>query len=312
MSAYAFSRAPSQMAFISERLTQIESRGVFGLADGWNVPAALWCAPKGFDARYPQDGHATISIVLGGEPVERLDGRFSGKRGGAQPDLFMLYPGSGPRAYAARGWISLCHFYLRLDMLEAIATEESRQPGTGFELCDDRIFARDPGLRVLTDTYLARATDRSDPPSALEMDARAALLGVHVVRHHSNRPLRDGARIGGLSRLSLSRTLDFIDAHLDSNLSLADIAAVTGLSSHYFCVAFSRSVGMTPHRYMLARRIERAKVLLLGPSSLAEIALDCGFNSQSHFTSVFGRIVGVTPARWRRAHRSDDRRSGTI
>lgn len=93
MSAHAFDGAPTQGAFISSRLKQIESRGVFGLRDQWDVPAALWCAPTGFDARYPEDGHATISMVLGGEPVERLDGRFSGRSGGPEPDLFMLYPG---------------------------------------------------------------------------------------------------------------------------------------------------------------------------------------------------------------------------
>lgn len=65
MSAHAFDGAPTQVAFISSRLKQIESRGVFGLREQWDVPAALWCAPTGFDARYPEDGHASVLGVVG-------------------------------------------------------------------------------------------------------------------------------------------------------------------------------------------------------------------------------------------------------
>ena len=306
MAGHAFDETPSQAAFISNRLTQIESRGVFGLSERWDVPAALWCAPAGFDARYPEDDHATISMVLGGEPVERLDGRFSGRRGGVEPDVFMLYPGGGPRAYASRGWISLCHLYLRLDLLGAISSGEM-QGGPGFELREDRIFARDPGLRVLTDTYLARAKDKAEPASTLEMDSRAALLGIHIVRHHSNRPFSQARRKGTLTQTSLSRTLEFMEARLDSNVSLKEVAAIAGLSPHHFCGAFLKTMGATPHRYMIGRRIERAKMLMMGTAPLAEIALDCGFNSQSHFTSSFARIVGVTPALWRKSHRAHGR-----
>ena len=106
---------------------------------------------------------------------------------------------------------------------------------------------------------------------------------------------------GGLSPSQLRRAQALIEAHLDANIRIADLAKPCGLSSSYFVQAFKKSIGMTPHRWLLHRRVDKAKSLLRGgvpPQS--EIALACGFANQSHFTRVFRGVVGCPTGSWRR------------
>ena len=89
-------------------------------------------------------------------------------------------------------------------------------------------------------------------------------------------------------------------ANLENPISLADVAAATGLSRMHFAAQFRVATGLRPHEYLLQRRIERAQELLLASRKpLVEIALDVGFKTQAHFTTVFARLVGETPNVWR-------------
>lgn len=111
-------------------------------------------------------------------------------------------------------------------------------------------------------------------------------------------------RVPGLSKWRLQRATEYIDANLAEPISLADIAAAAGLSPMHFAAQFRAATGLRPHEYLLQRRIERARALLLNSSlPLVEIALDVGFKTQAHFTTVFGRFVNETPNAWRRRNR---------
>ncbi len=80
---------------------------------------------------------------------------------------------------------------------------------------------------------------------------------------------------------------------------------------HPFARAFRQTTGMPPHRWLLARRVDRAKELLAAsPMRLADIALACGFADQSHFTKVFTRMAGTSPGAWRREHLTHRTASG--
>jgi AraC family transcriptional regulator len=101
---------------------------------------------------------------------------------------------------------------------------------------------------------------------------------------------------------ALKRVLDYMNCHLADNVGLAELAALAGCSLQHFKRAFKVSTGTPPHRFLLALRIKRAQALLAENNlALAQIALECGFSSQSHFTSAFHRHTGCSPARWRRA-----------
>ena len=96
--------------------------------------------------------------------------------------------------------------------------------------------------------------------------------------------------------------LEFIATHLDREITLADLAAIAELSTHHFGEAFKISTGQPPYRYVMERRVDRARELLRdGEHSIAEIAYAAGFSSQTHLTTNFRRVTGVTPGRFRRS-----------
>ena len=107
-------------------------------------------------------------------------------------------------------------------------------------------------------------------------------------------------RVSGLPKWRLKRATEYINANLSEPISLADIAAAAGLSRMHFAAQFRVATGLRPHEFLLQRRIEHAQNLLLtSRMPLVEIALDAGFKTQAHFTTVFARLVGETPNVWR-------------
>jgi AraC family transcriptional regulator len=106
---------------------------------------------------------------------------------------------------------------------------------------------------------------------------------------------------GGLSPAALRRVQVFVEANLGRVIRLADLASRAGLSVHHFARAFRRSVRVTPRQFLEQRRVERARRLILDSRHpLAEVAVECGFGTQSRLTTAFKRQMGSTPARYRR------------
>jgi AraC family transcriptional regulator len=98
----------------------------------------------------------------------------------------------------------------------------------------------------------------------------------------------------------LKRVYDYIEAHLDDRLTLTDLAAIACLSPYHFSRSFKRAVGIGPARYVIQRRLERAKTLMRRTNQpMALIAQEVGFVDQSHLTSVFRRETGVTSGHFR-------------
>ena len=103
-------------------------------------------------------------------------------------------------------------------------------------------------------------------------------------------------KANGLSQSQLARVIDYIKANLAQNLSILDLATLTGMSESHFSRSFKQSVKISPYRYVMQQRVERAKQLLEKPSvAISTIALDCGFANQTHLTKVFRQITGMTP-----------------
>jgi len=107
-------------------------------------------------------------------------------------------------------------------------------------------------------------------------------------------------RQSGLPSYKLRRAMDFIHSRIDQPIVLEQIAAAVALSPFHFHREFKRSTGMTPHRYIVQVRMERAKALLSGSDMpLAEVAAQVGFADQSHFSSTFRRTTSMTPRSYR-------------
>ncbi|WP_394825811.1 helix-turn-helix domain-containing protein [Pendulispora albinea] len=150
-----------------------------------------------------------------------------------------------------------------------------------------------PGGRLFTDSLA----------SALA----ARMLGLQLQQGAS------GSKSGrALPKWRLRNVLDYIEAHLDEDLTLAELAAVAGFSLSHFKSLFRRAVGMPVHRFVLERRVERARTLLLeGRSSLVEIALEAGFAHPSHMARCMRRVLGVSPSQIADASRVRAGREGS-
>lgn len=114
----------------------------------------------------------------------------------------------------------------------------------------------------------------------------------------------NGQPRGGLSTRALRRVCEAIERRLADKLMLTDLAAVAGVSRAHFARAFKESVGQSPHRYVMMRRVSVAMGLIKDTErSLTEIAVSMGFFDQSHFARMFAHIVGESPSAYRRRHR---------
>ncbi|WP_269502243.1 helix-turn-helix transcriptional regulator [Burkholderia sp. IMCC1007] len=146
-------------------------------------------------------------------------------------------------------------------------------------------------MRLWDGTAAAHVTDR------LLADGALTTLVTHLLQLAGavERPMKHVA----LPSWRLKRIVDFVEAHLHEEIDLAALSAAAGLSARHFSRAFREEVGETPHRWLMARRTERAMELLRADRlPLAQIADACGFASQSHLSRVFKQITGETPGRW--------------
>jgi AraC family transcriptional regulator len=106
---------------------------------------------------------------------------------------------------------------------------------------------------------------------------------------------------GGLAPWQERRAKELMSTHLGREISLAFVAGECKLSVSHFARSFKQCTGKPPHRWLLENRVEKAKEFLIDAElPLAEIALECGFSDQSHFTRVFSRIAGTSPGTWQR------------
>jgi AraC family transcriptional regulator len=147
---------------------------------------------------------------------------------------------------------------------------------------------------------LKSALERGEQVSPLYAETMASALAVHLLQHYSARKIKLGRYGGGLSELKLKQVTNYIDTHLDKELSLTELAALAQMSCHHFARLFKRSTGVSPHQYVIQHRVERAKQLLLrNELTIAEVAYQVGFANQSHLSRHFKRLLGITPKQLR-------------
>ncbi|MBE9042246.1 helix-turn-helix transcriptional regulator [Oscillatoriales cyanobacterium LEGE 11467] len=159
--------------------------------------------------------------------------------------------------------------------------------------------ARDPQIQHLMNALLQEASARN-PNGKLYVELLSTALSIHYVNHYRlagplDRQI-DFSRVKAGDRHRIGKAIDYIEAFLSEDISLDDLATVAGRSKFHFCRLFKVAVGLTPHQYLMKRRVERAaQALTRGTPNIANVAIAYGFSDQTHFTRNFKKIKGITP-----------------
>jgi len=125
-------------------------------------------------------------------------------------------------------------------------------------------------------------------------------LVLHVLKNYSSAKYGVQSLKGGLSGYKLKQVTEYINDNLDQELSLAELSQIADLSQFHFSRSFRETTGLPPRKFLMKRRVEKAKRLLAESNlPIVEVGFQTGFKTQSHFTSLFRRLTNVTPRVWR-------------
>ncbi|MGR4069586.1 helix-turn-helix domain-containing protein [Halomonas sp. LR3S48] len=241
--------------------------------------------------------HHTLSLYVA-DGYESYRKTPVGWRNGGAPDRFCLMPRQHESTWDLRGPLEFVHLYFTDKHLAGLAERVWDMDASSL-LLDEKTFADDPLIASLYRQWLL-ALDWQERADRLALDSAVTLLLVHLLRSYSQRQRALPCPRGGLAPYRLRQVLDYIEAHLDQPLPLTELAAQVQLSEYHFARMFKQSQGLSPHQYVLQRRLVQAETLLHDTTlPLTEIALACGFSSSSHLASRFRQAKGIAPSRLR-------------
>jgi AraC family transcriptional regulator len=273
---------------------------------GWRNAFASVTSGREWSARTPRIAHASFAYCLRGtNRVEReIEGEGPAETMSFRPGQLGILPTHASAGYKVTGGADVLLIYLRGEMMRSVARELGTarswhlRPRMGFV---------DPLLEQLCLGFVA-ALNRQDPiRDPRYVDHLAEMAAAHCLRNHRLVEDAESEAVSTSTALpqfaaSVHRVRRYIDANLDGDLSLDMLAREAGLPPPTLTQAFTRVQGVTPHQYVMQRRVEQASGLLMSASlPLAEIALRTGFASQSHFSAVFKKVTSLTPNEFRRA-----------
>lgn len=136
----------------------------------------------------------------------------------------------------------------------------------------------------------------------LLIDSLKIALAIHLLRNYCTTQPLLSSYTDGLSKSKLQQITEYVNEHLHEEVKLIELAAIAQISPYHFLRLFKQSTGLTPHQYILQRRIDKAKYLLQESKlSITDIAFRVGFCDQSHLTRCFKRLLGMTPKQFQSA-----------
>ncbi|MFL9875291.1 AraC family transcriptional regulator [Paraburkholderia megapolitana] len=256
---------------------------------GWKgFGAELVAVPAGLH-RVPPSLHHRVGVHVGA-PVKarcRCDGRRS-SRIQAHGDADVI-PAGLDGEWTDEADCTILRIWIGSEFART-TFEQLGVPASSAQI-EPRFQMRDPRFQHLAWALRAEleADDRSDP-----LYAESLCTAMLVRLTHGAPALVERRRT--LAPRTAARLIDYIESHLDQRLTLTELAALAELSVPHFKVLFRETLGMPVHRYVVQRRVERARMLLLqGKLSASQVALDTGFAHQSHMAHWMMRLLNVTP-----------------
>jgi AraC family transcriptional regulator len=191
--------------------------------------------------------------------------------------------------------IDVSHVYLSESLVSGICAEVTDRSIADVRL-QDVVKTRDPIVTAAVAAITGEAQQQA-MGSGLYVEAAATQLVVHLLRKYARVTFRERTGEGRLSPAQVRRLTDYIETRLHEQLNLETLAAVAGMGVWTFTRHFRESFGRTAHAYIIERRIDRARRLLVeGSLPIKEVASACGFADQAHMTRVFQAHLHTTPA----------------
>lgn len=267
---------------------------------GWkHIQVGQFQHPPG-ECRSTSDAEHTICVSLAARPVRFLqikDGKTHSSLYG-KGDISIT---PAQTSFFAR-WDDDDHYVelrLQAGFVATIAQESLGLNPDRIELMPE-FRLRDGRLEAIA-LMLLDELNQANAGGQLYVESLTNLLAVHLLRQYAVGGTPRPIHPGGLPQRQLLSVLDHIHSALETDLKLADLAAIAGVSPFHFSHQFKQAIGVAPYQYVVQQRIEQAKQLLQQTNhSIGEIALLCGFNSHSHLSKQFRQVTGTTPSAYRR------------
>jgi AraC family transcriptional regulator len=234
-----------------------------------------------------------ISIHVG--PSVQMLCRRGGRqhRGTAVHGDIDIIPAGTPGAWELTDKDTALVLGLSPELLSTVAEHYDLDPGR-VEI-RNRFQVRDPQLENIA-WALKAEMESGYPCGRIYVDSLAVSVAARLLRFHSSSLVQPEFKNRRLSDRKFRQVLEYIEANLDRNISLADIAGVAGLSVSHFKSLFRESAGVPAHQYLIRRRVERAKNLIAEDRMpISQVAFEAGFAHQSHLARHMRRLLGVSP-----------------
>ena len=216
---------------------------------------------------------------------------------------FLLLDLNQEHTSVSYGDVDCISTYISRDALQRFHQEHDL-PDIGSLKAKHGVALDDHVIRCLSESLLP-AIEKPEAANRLFVDHVVFALLHHLTASYGERTVVMRGIRGGLATWQERRAKEMLLANIDGNVGLDELAAACQLSRSHFARAFKATMGSSPFRWLLARRIERAKNLLVDSDLPIEVIVEqCGFANQSHFTRTFLKFVDATPGRWRRLRRS--------
>ena len=182
-------------------------------------------------------------------------------------------------------------------LIKQVATETVNSDPDCIELVTE-FRARNHQIEQLAMMLRTELHQGKNGMGQLYIETLTNALIVNLLRDYAGKP-QIPTYEGGLSDRQLLCVTDYINDCLTQTIKVQDLAELLGISRFHFSRLFKQTTGISPHQYVMQQRIELAKQLLKQDVSIADIALDCGFNSHSHLGKYFRQMTGMTPKAYR-------------
>jgi len=198
---------------------------------------------------------------------------------------------------------------LLLSLSPSLWHETAETMGAGRPDLAQAIHIRDAQIERIG--WMMQAEDHDGYPGGrLFADSLGSALAIRLLSLQSPSKVSTTDRSRALPAWRLRRVIEYVEAHLDQDLTLIELANVAGFSVSHFKPLFKQAVGMPVHRFVLERRVERARLRLIeGKQSRTDIALEAGFTHPSHMARSMRRVLGLNPSQISRCQRTDVRSS---